>query len=228
MTAKSEGQPPNAFKKYPRINDAYSYARKIILSKVDDFNRNHPEGLGFWAPDPPVMNYVRSCIPTNLDPPVLGKSTKDIQARMQKMIYPLIESKLLCDREFAEWIKDQQRIREFLDDWFKTKTPTKQRGKQPRYTLEDFVEAKLISHDSLLILRASGNEYHGTISANFGVEIDLGLGAGKFKSPNEVISKGLKADFGPWKCFWVKDASGKEILLDEIRQIYATSINPVE
>jgi hypothetical protein len=210
-------KPPNAFKEYPRINDAYGYARKMIVPMLDEFNRSHPEGLGFWAKDLPVMNYVRSCIPKHLNPPELGTSTKDIQDRMRTMIYPLIETKLLSDREFADSISDRQRIESFMDSWFQTETPSMPRGKQPRHGLEDFVKAGLIAKGALIILRAYGKEYHGSISPNFGVKIDVGAGAKTFRSPNDVISKGLEADFGPWKCFWVKESSGKEILLEEIR-----------
>ena len=216
-------KPPNTFKKYPRINDAYGHARKCIIAMIDNFNRNQPEGLGFWAKDLPVMNFVRSCIPSHLSPPELGSSTKDIQSRMRAIVYPLIESKQLCDREFSSWILDDQRIRDFAENWFRTKSPSKPRGRMPHYGIEDFVKARLMSYDSVLVLRAHGKEYQGTITPNFGIQMDLGNGTKKFKSPNEVISKGLNSDFGPWKCFWIKDSFGNETLLDEIRQAYAES-----
>lgn len=212
--------PANTFKIYPHINEAYGKVRKLIISLVKDFNNSNPNGEGYFAFDLPVMDYVHSCIPSRLNPEPLGTSTKDIQDRIRSVLYPLLQQELLCDREFAVWLGDDQRAAEFIREWLNQKKPSKPRGEQPRYGLEDFIKANLIGRDAILILRVGERDYNGTIKANFGVEIDLGSGPKKYKSPNAVISKGLDLDLSPWKCFWVKDLTGQEVLLETIKRKY--------
>lgn len=215
--------PLTTFKKYPQTNDAYGEARKAIIAKVNSWNRTNPYGACVGAFDVPVMLFVHSCIPDELAPPELGSSTKNLQERMRVILYPFIESGKLSDRWFASQFADFSRIDPFLEKWLSTKTGTRPRGKQPRLGLYDFVKEKLIHQDAILHLRTKGKEFFGTITATGGVRIDVGEGLRKFKSPNEVISKGLGESSSPWLTFFVKDSTGVEVSLGEIKARYLAS-----
>ncbi len=166
------------------------------------------------------MDYIHSCIPQHLNPAALGASTKNIQDRMRFILYPFLERKEICDREFASWVANEGRIREFTSRWLQTKSPSKSRGEQKRFGLEDFIDAGLITRDTSLIFRCAGKTYTGKITANFWVLIDLGNGLEKFRSPDAVLQKGLNSTLKQWQYCFVKDTSGVEVNLGEIRERY--------
>lgn len=214
------GAPPSVFEKYSEINEAYASARRTVLSVINTYNNLRDDGLGFWAPGPPVMEFVRSCIPSDLEPAELGANTAAIEERIRKILYPYIEREFFTVREFAAWLGDRERAVKFTQVWLKSNDPNPKRGPQPRINLKKLVEAKLLSHTTSLKFKFGGREYVGKISDAYKVSIDLGEGETLFRSPQAVFSKGLQTTLQQWDYCFVPDVDGKDIPLGQVRDRY--------
>jgi hypothetical protein len=214
------GQPANTFKDYIEINEVYAYMRKVIIDQVESFNRCRSDGLGHWAFDRPVMEYVRSCIPKELLPAKLGTSTLDIQERIRDILYPYLKAKNFTPEKFAKWLDDPDRAREFTRHWCNANEPQPKRGSQPRIKLEMLIERNLIFRSTPLIFRYQGHEYVGRMSDSYQVIIDLGQGEEIFRSPDAVFKKGLKTSLDQWDYCFVVNFDGKEIPLKILKERY--------
>lgn len=215
-----KGRPANAFEDHIDINEAYADLRIIVTEEVKVFNRSRSDGLGHWAPERPVMEYVRSCIPAELAPANLGTSTLDIQERIRDILYPYLTAKKFTPEQFAMWLDDPERAREFTRHWCNANEPQPKRGPQPRIKLEMLIERELINRSTALIFRYQGREYVGRISDSYQVIIDLGQGEKIFGSPDAVFKKGLKTSLDQWDYCFVADSEGKEVPLKILKERY--------
>lgn len=213
-------KPPNTFKEYPLINDAYGKARKVIRAIIDDFNDSHPDGLGYWAPDPPVMDFVQSCIPEHLNPAEVGASTLKIQQRIRDILYPYLASGAFTDRQFASWLEDEQRATAFTTEWMRRREPKLPRGEQPRIGLEELMNAGILAKDAKISMRIDGKDYQGIATVSGKFKSDMGFGLKLFRSPNDAVSQTFNKVFNQWKFCTTTDENGKTVSLDELRKRY--------
>lgn len=217
---KRRGQPPNAFKEYPVINEAYADARGVVLAIIDDFNDSHPEGLGFWAKDRPVFEFVRSCIPADLDPPEFGASTLNMQERIRDILYPYLQRGDFTAVQFAGWLDDVGRAIRFTNQWMREREPSPKRGKNPQIGLVKLIEAGLLTKGAKIRFTVDGKNYRGeaTIAGKF--RCDMGNGVELFRSPNDAVSQTFNRVFNQWKACATEDVNGEPVSLGELRDLY--------
>lgn len=211
------GRPVNAFEKYPKINDAYARMRSRFRDRLKIWEEENPDNK-VSQENIPLMEFIRSCIPAHLNPPSLGSDSKNIRGRMREILYPFLEKGQIDPDHFAGWISDSERMATFLNEWLANKKPRRVSRPQPKPTIKDLMERRLIPPYSNLVLRFSGEVYTGSITANGGIEIDLGSGLKHFRSPNAVLDKGLSAkNRVAWNYFSLVNPDGSETLLAELK-----------
>lgn len=108
--------PVQSFKEFPIVKEAYTQVREHLdhMIKVE----NRPE-LG--AIDPPLWNYIHSCVPISLGLDSLGNASTDIGPRCKKMVTPLLISGQLDPELYAATIRDKSRLRLFVENWIARK-----------------------------------------------------------------------------------------------------------
>lgn len=218
---KRRGQPANAFKEYPGLNEAYLIARDNVNLIIGAWNRENP-GNEVVQIDVPLMLFIHSCIPAELNPQPFENHARNIRPRMQEIVYPLIRKKTLNLDDFLNKIMNSQAAATFLKTWLSNKplrraTPTK----QPRPTLKDYLRDGFVAPNARIILRYFGKSYEGRITPTGQVEMDLGKGKKTFKSPNAVLDKGFNATgVTASDRMYVIDESAQETLLQDVKQKY--------
>ena len=215
------GQPVNAFKEYPGLNEAYIETRDNVKNIVNEWNINNP-GNEVVQVDVPLMLFIHSCIPVELNPAPFADHTRNVRPRMQEIVYPLIRAKALDQDDFAEKIMNYDSAKVFLKTWLANKKPRRATpAKQPRPTLKEYLLDAFVAPNSQIILRYLGNIYKGRITVSGKIEMDIGKGLEIFKSPNAVLDKGFNntgstaADL-----MYVIDDSGRQECLQDIKLKY--------
>jgi len=215
------GQPVNAFKEYPGLNEAYIVTRENVKNIFNEWNINNP-GNEVVQVDVPLMLFIHSCIPVELNPAPFADHSRNVRPRMQEIVYPLIRAKALDQDDFCGKIMNYERAKMFLKAWLANKknrraTP----AKQPRPTLKDYLRDGFVAPNSQIILRYLGETYKGRITVSGQIEMDVGKGLQLFKSPNAVLDKGFNntgstaADL-----MYVIDDSGRQECLQDIKLKY--------
>lgn len=215
------GQPPNAFREYPLLNEAYIGARDNILKNLEIWNRQNPQRAVSQV-DLPLMHFIHSCIPSELKPEPFGNDTKDMRPRLRNILYPFLQSGKVETEVLAEKMIDEDLARTFLDAWLAQRgnrraTP----GDQPRPKLRDYLDAGFIKPNVKLTLRYRGKTYGGRITLSGQIEIDIGQGIQIFRSPNAVLSKGFDVvGVTASPIMFVVDETGMETCLQDLKVKY--------
>lgn len=217
---KRRGQPPNAFKEYPVINEAYADARGVVLAIIDDFNDSNPEGLGYWAKDLPVMDYVQSCIPSHFNPPEVGRNALRVQQRIRGILYPHLERGDFSPDQFATWLGDVGRAIRFTNQWMRDREPSPKRGKQPQIGLVRLIEASMLAKGAKIQFMVDGKNYHGETTVSGKFRCDMGNGLELFRSPNDAVSQTFNRVFNQWRSCTTEDVSGEAVTLEDLRERY--------
>lgn len=215
------GAPANAFKEYPGLNEAYLIARDNVNLIIGAWNRENP-GNEVVQIDVPLMLFIHSCIPAELNPLPFENHTRNVRPRIQHIVYPLILKKFLNLDDFSYKIMNSQAVATFLKTWLSNKPPRRATPpKQPRPTLKDYLRDGFVAPNARMILRYLGNSYEGRITPTGQVEMDLGKGKQAFKSPNAVLDKGFNATgvTASDRMYIIED-SGQEVCLQNIRLKY--------
>lgn len=221
MTAtKRRGQPPNVFREYPEINEAYADARRVVLAIVEDFNDSHSEGLGFWAKDRPVFEFVRSCIPSRFDPPEFGASTLNMQNRIRGILYPYLERGDFTVEQFASWLEDVGAAIQFTNQWMREREPSPRRGRNPQIGLVKLIEAGLLANGAKIQFTIDGVSYRGEVTIGGNFRCDMGNGIELFRSPNDAVSQTFNKVFNQWRACTTVDGNGETVCLEELRERY--------
>jgi hypothetical protein len=215
------GQPPNAFKEYPLLNEAYIGARDNILNGLDIWNRQHPDRAVSQV-DLPLMHFIHSCIPTELNPEPFGNNTKDMRPRLRSILYPFLQSGKVEPEALAEKMIDEDLAKKFLYTWlsergYRRATPEA----QPRPKLRDYLDAGFLKPNTKLILKNRGEIYYGQLTISSQIEMDIGNGLQLFKSPNAVLAKGFNlVGVTASPIMFVVDENGVETCLQDIKEKY--------
>lgn len=214
------GRPANAFEEYDYLNKAYLKARDHLNEIVDDWNRKNP-GNEVIQIDVPLMLFIHSCIPKTLEPVEFEDHSARVRPRMRKILYPLIEAGRLDMVQFANWISDRNSIGKFMEQWLAAKAPKRPSGKQPRPKVEDYIRDGFVAAGATIILRYKKRQYHGIITPDGTIKMDIGNGLQEFSSPNDVLKKGFQSvgDTASPLMFIV-DESGVETCLQDIKKSY--------
>lgn len=218
---KRRGQPVNAFEEYPSLNEAYLGARDNVNHIIGAWNRQNP-GNEVVQIDVPLMLFIHSCIPTELEPEPFANHSRSVRPRMQSIVYPLIRAKSLNQDDFAEKIMNYERAKTFLQTWITNKAPRRATpAKQPRPTLKDYLRDGFVAPNSRIILRYLGKTYEGHITASGHIEMNIGKGLQTFKSPNAVLDKGFNVTgVTASDRMYVIEASAQEVCLQDIKLKY--------
>jgi hypothetical protein len=215
------GQPPNAFREYPLLNEAYIGARDNILSSLEIWNRQNPDRAVSQV-DLPLMHFIHSCIPSELKPEPFGNNAREMRPRMRGILYPLIQSGAIDPDVFAERMVEKDLAKKFLSSWLAERGERRATPQsQPRPKLIDYIKAGFVTPLTTLILRYRGKTYYGHITTSGRVEIDIGNGPQLFQSPNAVLSKGFDSvgeTASP--IMFVVDENGVETCLQDIKENY--------
>jgi hypothetical protein len=212
------GRPVNTFKKYPAINDAYAKARKLVLAIIEDFNDSHPEGLGYWAKDLPVMDYVQSCIPRHLNPPEFGRNTLKVQQRIRDILYTHLERGEFSPEQFAAWLGEAGRATRFTNQWMCERDPSPKRGKQPQIELASLMDAGFLVKGAIIYFSCEGKNYQGELTASGKFRCDMGNGVELYRSPHDAVRQTLSKVFNQWRACTTEDSGGNMVTLEEVRE----------
>lgn len=217
---KRRGQPPNVFKEYSVINEAYADARGVVLAIIDDFNDSNPEGLGYWAKDLPVMDYVQSCIPSHFNPHEVGRNALRVQQRIRGILYPYLERGDFSPDQFATWLGDAGRAIRFTNQWMRDREPSPKRGKQPQIGLVRLIEAGLLTKSAKIQFTVDGKNYLGETTVSGKFRCDMGNGVELFRSPNDAVSQTFNRVFNQWRVCTTEDLNGESVTLEDLRERY--------
>lgn len=217
---KRRGQPPNAFKEYPVINEAYADARRVVIAIIEDFNESHPEGLGYWAKDLPVMDYVQSCIPRHLKPPEFGRNTLKVQQRIRGILYPHLEPGDFSPEQFAAWLDEDGRPTRFTNQWMAEREPSRKRGKQVQIELASLMDEGFLVKGAIIYFPCDGKNYQGELTADGKFRCDMGNGVEVFRSPHDAVRLTFSKVFNQWRACTTEDLDGNMVTLEEIRDRY--------
>ena len=217
---KRRGQPPNVFKEYSVINEAYADARGVVLAIIDDFNDSNPEGLGYWAKDLPVMDYVQSCIPSHFNPPEVGRNALRVQQRIRGILYPYLERGDFSPDQFATWLGNVGRAIRFTDQWMRDREPSPKRGKQPQIGLVRLIEAGVLARSAKIQFTVDGKNYRGETTVSGKFRCDMGNGVELFRSPNDAVSQTFNRVFNQWRVCTTEDLNGESVTLEDLRERY--------
>jgi len=221
---KRRGRPPTTFEDYPIINEAYAGAREVVLAIVHDFNDSNPEGLGYWALDRPVFDFVQSCIPRHLNPDEIGANTLNIQKRARDILEPFLRRGDFTQDEFSEWLSDTARAIRFTNQWMRDREPQPPRGKQPRIGFRKLIEAGLLKSGAVIRYSIDGKDYSGEVTIAGRFRCNMGDGLRLYRSPNDAVTQTFNKVFNQWKACVIEDSSGKLVPLERIRSNYKKSI----
>jgi hypothetical protein len=210
-------RPANAFEDYPVINEAYANARKVVLAIIDDFNGSHPEGLGHWAKDLPIMDYIQSCIPRHLDPPEFGRNTLKVQQRIRDILYPHLERGEFSPEQFAAWLGEADRATRFTNQWMREREPSRKRGKQPQIELASLMDEGFLVKGAIIYFSCEGNNYQGELTASGKFRCDMGNSVEIFRSPHDAVRQTLSKVFNQWRACTTEDSYGNMVTLEELR-----------
>ena len=203
------------------LNEAYIRARENILSSLEIWNRQNPDRAVSQV-DLPLMHFIHSCIPSELNPEPFGNYSGKMRPRMRTILYPFIGSGEIDPDVFAQRMVDKDMAEKFLSSWLAERgvrraTPTA----QPRPKLIDYIKAGFVRPRATLILRYLGETYYGCITISGQVEMDIGNGTQLFRSPNAVLSQGFNAiGVTASPIMFVVDENGVETCLQDIKEDY--------
>jgi hypothetical protein len=211
-------RPVNTFDDYPVINEAYAKARKVVIAIIEDFNESHTDGLGYWAKDLPVMDYVQSCIPRHLNPPVFGRNTCKVQDRIRDILYPHLKRGEFSPEQFAAWLDEDGRATRFTNQWMREREPSHKRGKHPQIELASLMDAGFLVKGAVIYFSCEGNNYQGELTASGKFRCDMGNGVELFRSPHDAVRQTLSRVFNQWRACTTEDSDGNIFTLDELRE----------
>jgi hypothetical protein len=213
-------RPPNTFNEYPLINNAYGKARKVVLAIIDDFNESNPEGLGYWAKDLPVMDYVQSCIPSYLNPEEFGRNALRVQLRIRGILYPYLVRGDFTPAQFATWLGDVGRAIRFTNQWIREREPAARRGEQPQIGLIQIIEAGILVEGSIIHFSCDVKDYRVELTVSGKFRCVMGKGLKLFRSPNDAVSQTFNRVFNQWRACTTRDVNGETVSLEDMRERY--------
>lgn len=213
-------RPVNTFEEFPVINETYAKARKEVIAIIEDFNESHPEGLGYWAKDLPVMDYVQSCISRHLNPPEFGRNTLKVQQRIRDIVYPHLARGDFSPEQFAAWLGEPGRATRFTNQWMAEREPSRKRGKQVQIELASLMDEGFLVKGAIIHFSCEGKNYQGELTDSGKFRCDMGSGVELFRSPHDAVRQTLSKVFNQWRACKTEDADGNMVTLEELRDRY--------